>query len=84
MQHAKQQFYREWKEWIVKQAFARHDIDTKLDSYFSAPLGSRRRAVFSARRVDGELQLGFAKRESNDLINLKHSPVLTEKNWKRP
>ena len=77
MQHAAPEFYREWKEWIVTQAFARHDIDIKLDSYFSVPIGSRRRVVFSARRIDGELELGFARRDSNDLVDLRQCSVLT-------
>ncbi len=77
MQHAQVELYREWKKWIVKEVFERNHIDKPLDSYFPAPLGSRRRAVFSARRMNGVLELGFSKRDTNELVNLEQCPVLT-------
>ena len=50
---------RELKRRFVADALAVHRIDCPVEPTFGAPLGSRRRAVFSVLRANKQIVLGF-------------------------
>ncbi|SJZ72164.1 class I SAM-dependent RNA methyltransferase [Consotaella salsifontis] len=70
VQHASEEFYRAWKRDLVVQALARRGIETEVDGLVPCPPASRRRAVFSASRQGGRVQLGFFEAESHRLADL--------------
>jgi len=50
---------RQLKRRFVADALAMHHIDCPVEPTFGAPLGSRRRAVFSVLRANKQIVLGF-------------------------
>ncbi len=67
---------RELKRRFVADALAMHHIDCPVEPTFGAPLGSRRRAVFSAVTANRRTVLGFHERASERIIDLTVCPVL--------
>ncbi len=67
---------REQKRRFVADALAMHHIDCPVEPTFGAPMGSRRRAVFSAVRTNRQIVLGFHERASERIIDLAVCPVL--------
>lgn len=64
LQHASDEFISRWKVSIVKQSLAAHGISTVLHECVTSPVGSRRRATFSARRTKKGAMVGFHARSS--------------------
>jgi len=76
LQHMNEQAYEGWKLGLLEDALQKVGITEKPDRLVSYPVASRRKAVFSANRKDGELQFGFTKAGSNDLVSIDECPVL--------
>lgn len=76
-QHMADALYARWKQGIVREAFAQRGLDDAPigDLQRCAP-GSRRRAVLSAKRRGGGVQLGYHARRSHDLVAIGACPVL--------
>ena len=76
LQHFSDDLYRQWKATLVGEALKGHGIAADVRPMLSAPAGSRRRAVLTARR-DGQLiELGFHRGQSHDIEPLEACAVL--------
>ncbi|MDQ0324794.1 23S rRNA (uracil1939-C5)-methyltransferase [Rhodopseudomonas julia] len=58
------------KHRFVAEALAKSGLETEVRPAFGAPLGARRRAVFSATLAGREIRLGFHERGSRRLVDL--------------
>ncbi|MEL6751015.1 MAG: RNA methyltransferase [Pseudomonadota bacterium] len=76
LQHWSPGPYLAWKRDLVTRAFARQKIDATIDSIVGCPPASRRRATFTARKVEGKTRLGFMERKSERLVAIGPCPVL--------
>jgi 23S rRNA (uracil1939-C5)-methyltransferase len=68
--------YRQWKSGLLVEALAQRGLSPAISEMESVPLGSRRRATFSAEWIDGEPRLGFHGRQSHDLEPMTACAVL--------
>lgn len=78
LQHMEKADYLEWKKHLVVDPLLKAGIDCAVDAVISFPVASRRKAVFSANRINGELHLGFSQRNSNTIIDIEECPVLSD------
>ena len=75
LQHMAPALYASWKREQVIAAFKSRGIEADV-APLVVPDGLRRRAVFTARRSDDGMQIGFHEAQSHDLIDLAECPVL--------
>ncbi|MEM7302165.1 MAG: TRAM domain-containing protein [Pseudomonadota bacterium] len=75
-QHMPPAIYRNWKRSTIETAFTLEAIEISLSDTLESPVGSRRRAVFSAEFVQGKLRFGFSARRSHDLADIRECLVL--------
>jgi 23S rRNA (uracil1939-C5)-methyltransferase len=75
-QHMSERLYAEWKRDAVVAALRRRGLQPDVAPLRRVPLGTRRRAVLTARRVGGRILLGYHRRRSQELVNIEHCPVL--------
>ncbi len=77
LQHLAPDFYRSWKEDLVRTVFKGKGIDLPAKiPFWSAPLQSRRRCRFSAHRTKKTIKLGFHGFRSNDVVDMEECHVL--------
>ena len=76
LQHASDEFISRWKVSIVKQSLAAHGISTVLHECVTSPVGSRRRATFSARRTKKGAMVGFHARSSKIIVEISNCPLI--------
>ncbi len=76
LQHANDTLLADWKTQLVQDTFALNYIETTFRPIQVSPPGSRRRAVFSARRTKKSAEIGFHKRNSDILIDLLECPLI--------
>lgn len=71
MQHAKNDYYRDWKQEIVKDALEKKGLRPKVwkDTVFIGS-GTRRRATFAAYKKKDVVTLGYYKRRSHQVTNI--------------
>ena len=79
LQHLKSPAYLEWKREQVRGAFLSRGIDVPIEPVIPAKTGTRRRAVFAARRTRSAVLLGFSRRLSHQIIDMQECPVLRER-----
>jgi len=75
-QHMGDALYERWKRGIVVEAMRQHGLEMEVGQLVRVPAGSRRRAVFTARREAGKIVLGYHRRRSHELFTLEECPVL--------
>lgn len=75
-QHMDENCYRRWKRGIVTDALARAAIGAPFDDLVDAHGDGRRRVVFHARKIDGEVRIGFMAAKSHELVPIDRCPVL--------
>ena len=77
LQHLDTDYYRAWKQGIVRQALSREGLGdvTVLDVLSSAPR-TRRRAGYSVRHAGGKVQIGFQAKGSHRLVPMEECHVL--------
>lgn len=76
-QHMDEATYNAWKQGIVADAFAQHGFaQPPVQPLVRCGSGSRRRAVFTARRTGGGVVVGYHGRRSHDLIPIQACVVL--------
>lgn len=76
-QHMRDELYAHWKEGIVREAFAQRGLaDVPITQLVRCAPASRRRAVLTAARRDGRVQLGYHARRSHDLVAIRACSVL--------
>jgi 23S rRNA (uracil1939-C5)-methyltransferase len=76
LQHWEAGAYRSWKRDKLVHALRGKGIETDVDPIVAMEPGSRRRAVFSARRTDRGVVLGFNQALSNTIVDIEECPVL--------
>ena len=77
LQHVAREPYLAWKRELVVTALRQRGFeDVAVDEMRAVPPGTRRRAVFKARKTGGAVALGFQERDSRTLVDLGECPVL--------
>ena len=76
LQHMEIEAYRAWKRERLVQALKACRIDIEVDPIVAMPPASRRRAVFSARKTEKGVILGFNRALSNTIVDIEECPVL--------
>lgn len=75
LQHFETDAYRDWKGAKVAQALRSKGIDVGAVPATSCAPGSRRRVVFSARRTEAGMLLGYNRALSHTIINIAECPI---------
>jgi 23S rRNA (uracil1939-C5)-methyltransferase len=75
-QHMNDRLYARWKRETVVEALRRRGLEPPVAPLQRVAAGSRRRAVLTARRAEGRIQLGYHRRRSDDLVDIEECPVL--------
>ncbi len=72
LQHADEAFYRDWKVAIVRDALRRKGLTPKIwrDPVFVPP-ATRRRATFNAHKHNGKLTLGYFRRRTHRVTEIR-------------
>jgi len=68
--------YASWKRGIVVEALRQRRLDVEVGPLRTVALGSRRRAVLTARRERAEPSLGYHRRRSHEVFAVEECPVL--------
>lgn len=72
LQHLQEGYYREWKQEMVADAFRRHGlIPRRWQETVFVGDGNRRRATFSARRQRGKVVIGYYRRRSHEIADIR-------------
>lgn len=76
-QHMSERLYADWKRDIIVDALRQHRLVADVASLIGIPSASRRRTVLTARHdPDGSVVLGYHRRKSNALIDVRECPIL--------
>lgn len=76
-QHMSDRLYADWKRSIVVDTFRHHGLQSEIAPLQRLALGSRRRAVLTARHeTAGSVALGYHRRKSTELIDVEECPIL--------
>ncbi len=76
IQHLAPGPYREWKRQTVVQALATRGIAIPVAELIPGHGRSRRRTVFSARRAEGGIVLGYNQALSHHIVDISECPVV--------
>lgn len=76
VQHAREGLVAEWKAGIVAEALAQQGLDAPLRPILTVPMGSRRRARLTGRRLKAGPVIGFHAHHSPDLVAVERCLVL--------
>jgi len=79
LQHMSGAANLEWKRAQVAMAFSRAGINIEVEPCIASPAHSRRRVTFTAKRTGGLVVLGFHGRERDEVVDIEHCTILTEK-----
>lgn len=84
LQHASNDFYRDFKMDIVGNAMAKAGLHCEVAAPIFCPPRTRRRATFAAFLQNGKLTMGYYKRRSHDIVDVPdcmivHPDIL---NWR--
>jgi 23S rRNA (uracil1939-C5)-methyltransferase len=76
IQHLDTGAYRAWKREIVVSALASRGIEAPVGDLVACQPQTRRRAVFSARRTDAGMLLGYNRQLSGEIVAIEECPIL--------
>ncbi|MBN2760516.1 MAG: class I SAM-dependent RNA methyltransferase [Rhodobacteraceae bacterium] len=76
LQHAREGFVTAWKEGVIRQALAAQGLDAQFRAPHVSPLGTRRRATFSGRRLKKGALVGFHARASDTVTSVPDCLIL--------
>jgi len=76
LQHMRQKSYLEWKRDQVTVPLSQRGLKARVSAAEPVPLGSRRRAVFAARRVGHGSVFGYHGRQSHHIFKIEECPIL--------
>lgn len=79
LQHASDAFLANWKLGAVTRALAAHGISAAMRPVATAPARSRRRAVFAGRRTKKTVQIGFYRRNSDEIVPIRECQLIAPK-----
>lgn len=77
LQHLSAGLYRDFKHGLVVSALRSKGIDVTVEPLVEARPGQRRRVVFTARRTEKGLLLGFNQPESHHIVAITECPVVS-------
>jgi len=75
LQHLEADAYRQWKREKVVHALKAKAIACEVDELVPCEPRSRRRVVFSARRTEAGMLLGFVRALSSEIIPIEECPI---------
>ncbi|RWG42199.1 MAG: class I SAM-dependent RNA methyltransferase [Mesorhizobium sp.] len=75
LQHFEADGYRQWKRERVVQALKIKGIAGQIDALVPCAPHTRRRVVFSARRTEAGMLLGFVRALSSEIIPIEECPI---------
>lgn len=79
LQHANENFYKEFKLSLLTQAFIKHGLNPYLIQPIKVvPVGQRRRANLEAIKKGDKLFTGFHRLQSHQVVDMEECPVLTK------
>lgn len=79
LQHARDGFYREFKNSLLTQAFLEHELNPYVIQPIQVvPVAQRRRANLEAVKKGDKLFMGFHRLQSHQIIDMYECPVLTQ------
>ncbi len=76
LQHASAAFVRSWKERVVRDALTAKGLPAPIKGVHTSPPASRRRAVFSGRRMKNRAVIGFHARASDIVVEIPDCTLL--------
>ncbi len=76
LQHLSADAYLAFKHALVVEALRQRGVDCEVEPVVAVPHASRRRAVFSARKIKGGAILGYSERMSHRLVDVEECPIL--------
>ncbi len=72
LQHADEGFYRDWKVAIVRDALRRKGLAPRIwRAPVFVPPGTRRRATFNAHKHNGKVTLGYFRRRTHRITDIR-------------
>jgi 23S rRNA (uracil1939-C5)-methyltransferase len=75
LQHASDALYHDFKRQIVIDAMKSKALSVEVAPLITAKPGERRRVVFTVRRTEKELLLGFNTPESHHIVSISECPI---------
>lgn len=75
LQHWAAKPYLEWKRSLVREALASKGIEAEIGPVAPCKPGERRRVTFTARKVQGNVVIGFNAARSHDIVEIEECPV---------
>ena len=75
LQHASDSLYQGFKRQLVVDALKSKALQTDVAPLVLAYPGERRRTVFTARRTEKELLLGYNQAESHHIVSISECPI---------
>ncbi|MDX8480041.1 class I SAM-dependent RNA methyltransferase [Mesorhizobium sp. VK24D] len=75
LQHFEAEAYRQWKRERVAHALKAKGIACEVETLVPCAPHTRRRVVFSARRTEGGMLLGFVRALSSEIIPIEECPI---------
>lgn len=77
LQHASDALYRDFKRQLVIDALKSKALSPEVATLVTALPAERRRAVFTARRTEKGLLLGFNQAESHHIVSISECPIMS-------
>jgi 23S rRNA (uracil1939-C5)-methyltransferase len=75
LQHASDTLYHDFKRQVVIDALKSKALSVEVSPLITAQPGERRRVVFTVRRTEKELLLGFNTPESHHIVSISECPI---------
>ncbi len=78
LQHLADEPYHVFKRSLVVSALKSKGLDVEVDALVQCHPGQRRRVVFTARKTEKSLLLGFSQANSHHIVAIEECPVTTD------
>ncbi|HTO32909.1 MAG TPA: class I SAM-dependent RNA methyltransferase [Pararhizobium sp.] len=75
LQHASDSLYQDFKRQLVLDALKSKGLQADVAPLILAQPGERRRTVFTARRTEKDLLLGYNQAESHHIVSISECPI---------
>ncbi len=75
IQHLEAGAYNDWKRHKVIEALKRERIEATVTATIPCPPASRRRVVFSVRRTEAGMLLGYNRAHSHTIVDIEECPI---------
>ncbi|MDP3896428.1 MAG: class I SAM-dependent RNA methyltransferase [Mesorhizobium sp.] len=75
VQHLEESAYRDWKRGRAVEGLRRERVECEVGALVPCAADSRRRVVFSARRSDAGLVLGYHRMQSSDIVDISECRI---------